>query len=132
MDANMAFQQDWIYDIGLVVSDEIHLIGDDARGPTLEIVLTRLRSGFIGKNPPRIIGLSATISNSDELADWLDCELVESTIRRVPLSEAVYSRHIITNQDREETEGNLTNDRQESRHQKDWIGLGLDLSLIHI
>ncbi|MBT4972898.1 MAG: DEAD/DEAH box helicase, partial [Thaumarchaeota archaeon] len=33
MDANMAFQQDWIYDIGLVVSDEIHLIGDDTRGP---------------------------------------------------------------------------------------------------
>ena len=126
MDANMAFQQDWIYDIGLVVSDEIHLIGDDTRGPTLEIVLTRLRSGFIGKNPPRIIGLSATISNSNELAEWLDCQLVESTFRRVPLSEAVYSRHIITNQDREETEGNLTNDRQESRHQKDWIGLGLD------
>ena len=126
MDANMAFQQDWIYDIGLVVSDEIHLIGDETRGPTLEIVLTRLRSGFIGKNPPRIIGLSATISNSNELADWLECELVESKFRRVPLSEAVYSRHIITNQDREETEGNLTKDRQESRHQKDWIGLGLD------
>jgi len=126
MDANMAFQQDWIYDIGLVVSDEIHLIGDETRGPTLEIVLTRLRSGFIGKNPPRIIGLSATISNSNELADWLECELVESKFRRVPLSEAVYSRHIITNQDREETEGNLTKDRQESRHKKDWIGLGLD------
>ena len=122
----MAFQQDWIYDIGLVVSDEIHLIGDETRGPTLEIILTRLRSGFIGKNPPRIIGLSATISNSSELADWLECELVESAFRRVPLSEAVYSRHIITNQDREEIEGNLTKNRQESRHQKDWIGLGLD------
>jgi len=126
MDANMAFQQDWIYDIGLVVSDEIHLIGDETRGPTLEIILTRLRSGFIGKNPPKIVGLSATISNSNELADWLECELVESAFRRVPLSEAVYSRHIITNQDREETEGNLTKNRQESRHQKDWIGLGLD------
>ena len=126
MDANMAFQKDWIYDIGLVVSDEIHLIGDSGRGPTLEIILTRLRSGFFGKNPPKIIGLSATISNSDELADWLNCELIESTFRRVPLSEAVYSRHIITNQDREETEGNLTKNRQESRHQKDWIGLGLD------
>ena len=126
MDANMAFQQDWIYDVGLVVSDEIHLIGDETRGPTLEIILTRLRSGFIGKNPPKIIGLSATISNSNELADWLECQLVESEFRRVPLSEAVYSRHIITNQDREETEGNLTKNRQESRHQKDWIGLGLD------
>jgi helicase len=126
MDANMAFQKDWIYDIGLVVSDEIHLIGDNARGPTLEIILTRFKSGFIGKNPPKIIGLSATISNSNELADWLNCELVESTFRRVPLSEAVYSRHIITNQDREETEGNFAKNRQESRHPKAWIGLGLD------
>jgi len=126
MDANLAFQKDWIYDIGLVVSDEIHLIGDNTRGPTLEIILTRFKSGFIGKNPPKIIGLSATISNSDELADWLNCELVESTFRRVPLSEAVYSRHIITNQDREETEGNFAKNRQESRHPKAWIGLGLD------
>ena len=126
MDANMAFQKDWIYDIGLVVSDEIHLIGDNTRGPTLEIILTRFKSGFIGKNPPKIIGLSATISNSNELADWLNCELVESTFRRVPLSEAVYSRHIITNQDREETEGNFAKNRQESRHSKAWIGLGLD------
>lgn len=126
MDANLVFQKDWIYDIGLVVSDEIHLIGDNTRGPTLEIILTRFKSGFIGKNPPKIIGLSATISNSNELADWLNCELVESTFRRVPLSEAVYSRHIITNQDREETEGNFTKNRQESRHPKAWIGLGLD------
>ncbi len=126
MDANMAFQKDWIYDIGLVVSDEIHLIGDNTRGPTLEIILTRFKSGFIGKNPPKIIGLSATISNSNELADWLNCELIESTFRRVPLSEAVYSRHIITNQDREETEGNFAKNRQESRHPKAWIGLGLD------
>ena len=126
MDANLVFQKDWIYDIGLVVSDEIHLIGDNTRGPTLEIILTRFKSGFIGKNPPKIIGLSATISNSDELADWLNCELVESTFRRVPLSEAVYSRHIITNQDREETEGNFAKNRQESRHPKAWIGLGLD------
>ena len=126
MDVNLAFQKDWIYDIGLVVSDEIHLIGDNTRGPTLEIILTRFKSGFIGKNPPKIIGLSATISNSNELADWLNCELVESTFRRVPLSEAVYSRHIITNQDREETEGNFAKNRQESRHPKAWIGLGLD------
>ena len=69
------------------------------------------------------VQLYQTVMN---LPTWLDCELVESRFRRVPLSEAVYSRHIITNQDREETEGNLTNDRQESRHQKglDWFGVG--------
>jgi len=72
MDAMMTFQKSWIYEIGLVVSDEIHLIGDSGRGPTLEMILTRLKTGYVGKKP-QIVGLSATISNSSLLAEWLDC-----------------------------------------------------------
>ena len=126
MDANMAFERDWVFQIGLVISDEIHLIGDSTRGPTLEMILTRLRTGFLGKIPPKIIGLSATISNSNELAEWLKCELVESEWRPVPLIEAVYSNHtIMTSQDSEYSEGNL-NEKRESRHTKPAIGLGLD------
>jgi len=34
MDAMMTFLNSWIYEIGLVDSDEIHLIGDSGRGPT--------------------------------------------------------------------------------------------------
>ncbi len=100
MDALMRFGQSWISEIGLVIVDEIHLIGDEGRGPTLEMVLTRLKSGLIGKIP-QIIALSATITNSDELAEWLDCEHVESTWRPVPLSEAVYDDFSVTNQDRQ-------------------------------
>ena len=124
MDAMMTFQKSWIYEIGLMVSDEIHLIGDSGRGPTLEMILTRFKTGYVGKKP-QIIALSATISNSDELAEWLGCKLVESEWRPVPLSEAVYSNHTITNQDRVESEGNLDRNR-ESRHKKAEIGLGLD------
>ena len=124
MDAMMTFQKSWIYEIGLVVSDEIHLIGDSGRGPTLEMILTRLKTGYVGKKP-QIIALSATISNSSLLAEWLDCKLIESEWRPVPLSEAVYSNHTITNQDRVESEGNLDRKR-ESRHKKAEIGLGLD------
>ena len=131
MDANMAFERDWIYEIGLVISDEIHLIGDSTRGPTLEMILTRLRTGFLGKIPPKIIGLSATISNSNELAEWLKCELVESEWRPVPLTEAVYSNHtIMTSQDSEYSEGNL-NEKRESRHTKPAIGLG-SVSYTHL
>jgi len=124
MDAMMTFRKSWIYEIGLVVSDEIHLIGDAGRGPTLEIILTRLKIGYVGKKP-QVIALSATISNGNSLAKWLGCELVESEWRPVPLSEAVYSNHTITNQDRVESEGNL-NKKRETRHRNPAIGLGLD------
>ena len=73
-----------------------------------------------------VVALSATISNSSELAEWLDCKLVESGWRPVPLSEAVYSNHTVTNQDRVESEGNLDKKR-ETRHRNPAIGLGLDI-----
>jgi len=76
MDAMMTFQKSWIYEIGLVDSDEIHLIGDSGRGPTLEMILTRLKTGYVGKKP-QIVALSATISNSSLLAEFDDCKLVE-------------------------------------------------------
>jgi len=119
MDALMRFSQSWISEIGLVIVDEIHLIGDEGRGPTLEMVLTRLKSGIIGKRP-QIIALSATITNSDELAEWLDCEHVQSTWRPVPLSEAVYDDFAVTNQDRE------TYDVSFDYVGSSTIGLGLD------
>ena len=119
MDALMRFSQSWISEIGLVIVDEIHLIGDEGRGPTLEMVLTRLKSGIIGKTP-QIVALSATITNSDELAEWLDCEHVQSTWRPVPLSEAVYDDFTVTNQDRE------TYDVSFDYVGSSTIGLGLD------
>jgi len=77
---------DWINEIGIVVVDEIHLVNDTSRGPTLEMVLAKL----VQLVPVQIVALSATISNADEIADWLSAELVKSTWRPVPLSEGVY------------------------------------------
>ena len=98
MDSLMRNGPAWIDDIGLVIADEIHLVGDEGRGPTLEMILTRFKLGLAG-NKPRIIGLSATITNSGELAEWLDCKSVESRWRPVPLSEAVYDDFTVKNQD---------------------------------
>lgn len=96
MDSIIRHGVEWIEDIGLVISDEIHLIGDESRGPTLEMILTQLKRL---ENKPQILGLSATISNSQELADWLDCNLVQSEWRPVPLSEGVYDDGIVTMSD---------------------------------
>ncbi len=77
----------WIRDITLLVVDEIHLIGSENRGPTLEMVIAKLRY----QNPAmQVIGLSATIGNPQLLAGWLTAELVTSTWRPVDLRQGVF------------------------------------------
>src|SRR5512137_962148 len=77
----------WIRDITLVVIDEIHLIDSENRGPTLEMVIAKLRY----QNPAmQVIGLSATIGNPQLLAGWLDAELVTSAWRPVDLRQGVF------------------------------------------
>lgn len=77
----------WMDSVGLVIADEIHMIHDPGRGPTLEIALTKMMK----RNPNlQIIALSATISNAMDLALWLDAELVVDDWRPIPLKEGVF------------------------------------------
>ena len=81
MDSLLRHGISWTDSIGLVVADEIHLLDSPDRGPTLEIVLTRL----MHSTNPEILGLSATINNYEELAQWLEAEPVKSDYRPVKL-----------------------------------------------
>ncbi len=76
-----------IRNIGCIVYDEIHLISDIGRGPTLEFLVTLNKLIF---PDAQIIGLSATIGNADELADWLGANLVKSDFRPVKLTKKKY------------------------------------------
>lgn len=76
----------WLQNIKLVVVDEIHLLNDPGRGPTLEILITILRQ--LLKNI-QVIALSATIGNPEELAEWLQAELVIDNWRPVELKKGV-------------------------------------------
>jgi helicase len=77
----------WISDITLLIVDEIHMIDSQGRGPTLEMVIAKMRF----RNPAmQVIGLSATIGNPDKLAGWLDAELVTSSWRPVDLRQGVF------------------------------------------
>jgi helicase len=76
----------WIDKIKVLIIDEIHLIHDSSRGPTLEVIISRFRA----LNPKtQIIALSATIKNALDLAEWLDGKLIQSDWRPVPLREGV-------------------------------------------
>ncbi len=82
----------WLSELTLLVVDEVHLLDSEDRGPTLEMVITRLRI----RNPAmQILGLSATIGNPGTLAGWLDATPVTSTWRPVRLREGVFYRGVI-------------------------------------
>ncbi|MEK9730454.1 MAG: DEAD/DEAH box helicase [Candidatus Poseidoniales archaeon] len=70
-----------------IVADEFHLMNDASRGPTLEMNLTRLR---LHHPQAQIIALSATVGNVQELADWLDAELILSEWRPVDLEYSTF------------------------------------------
>ena len=91
-DSLIRHQASWLWKVNILVVDEIHLLNDPGRGPTLEVVISRMRR----INPDlQIIALSATIRNAEDIANWLDAELVKSDWRPVKLKEGVYYRGII-------------------------------------
>ncbi|MDO8624630.1 MAG: DEAD/DEAH box helicase [Candidatus Diapherotrites archaeon] len=106
VDSLLRHKADWLSQVGLLVVDEVHLLGSD-RGPTLEMVLTQFRH----INPKvRIVCLSATIPNADAIAKWLSATLVQSDYRPVPLSEGVYFDRKIRFSDRMEALDNTHRD----------------------
>jgi replicative superfamily II helicase len=96
-------QLNWFEDVGLVCIDEAHLLGDKHRGATLELLITFLRT--LGSNP-QIILLSATVSNSDELAKWLEPCVVVSDVPRYPELE----KHLYCAGDGEDINGFLVDE----------------------
>ncbi|MFC1742971.1 DEAD/DEAH box helicase [Candidatus Riflebacteria bacterium] len=80
------------FNFDLVVFDEIHFIGKRDRGSVWEEAIIFSQAGV------QFLGLSASISNADELGSWLEaltgkqCEVIFETRRPVPLKHLVYSK----------------------------------------
>ncbi|MBS3176786.1 DEAD/DEAH box helicase [Candidatus Woesearchaeota archaeon] len=87
LDSLIRHHTPWLKSVAVVIVDEIHLLNDAGRGPTLEILLTLLRK-LLAK--VQVIGLSATIGNAPELAHWLDANLIVDEWRPVKLHKGIY------------------------------------------
>ena len=79
-----------LLDLDCVVMDEIHYLGDRSRGVVWEEIILSLDPAV------RLVGLSATLSNTDELGDWIteirgDTAVVLSEHRPVPLAHMLYT-----------------------------------------
>jgi len=85
-DSLLRHRVQWIDEVSLIVADEVHLLNDADRGPTLEVVLARL----LQVNPNvQLLALSATVRNSEEIAEWLKAIPVTTQWRPVTLREGV-------------------------------------------
>jgi helicase len=85
-DSLLRHRAKWMDEISLIVADEVHLLNEAERGPTLEVVLARLMQ----INPDiQILALSATINNVEEIAEWLKADYVTTEWRPIPLKEGV-------------------------------------------
>lgn len=86
-DSLLRHRAEWMNEVSVTVADEVHLINEAERGPTLEVVLARLMQ----LNPKmQVLALSATIKNVKEIAEWLKAEYVTTEWRPIPLREGVY------------------------------------------
>ncbi len=86
-DSVVRHKASWIDSVSLFIADEVHLVGDSHRGPTLEMILAKAKKFVPGA---QLLALSATISNTKDLAEWLRAELVETYWRPVKLVEGIY------------------------------------------
>ena len=70
----------------LIVADELQILGDPNRGPEIEALCAIFRQrGF-----KQFVALTATVENSDELAEWMNCDFASSECRDVPLHQEIW------------------------------------------
>jgi helicase len=70
----------------LVVADELQILGEPGRGPDIEALCSALRQRGI----KQFVALTATVENPEDLAGWMECDLVRSTHRDVPLYQEIW------------------------------------------
>ncbi|KAL5107880.1 DNA polymerase theta [Taenia crassiceps] len=108
---NRLIEEEHLSDLGIVVVDEMHLIGDQHRGYLLELLLTKIllcgrmqtsrRENEIQNSHTaedlhiQIIGMSAALPTLPILGSWLEAAVYTTDFRPIPLTEFVYTRELV-------------------------------------
>ncbi|KAJ1521532.1 hypothetical protein ONE63_003193 [Megalurothrips usitatus] len=94
---NRLMEENELTNLGAVVVDELHLIGDPHRGYLLELLLTKLKYMSLRNDliSVQLVGMSATLPNLSLLSSWLDADLYKTSFRPVPLEELIKVGNIL-------------------------------------
>lgn len=84
-DSILRHHPDWLHTVGCVVADEGHMLTDESRGSTIEVLLTRMVFLKV-----KVVILSAVLPNVSDVAHWLDGRFMQSSWRPTPLRKGVY------------------------------------------
>ncbi|CAM5135256.1 unnamed protein product [Eretmochelys imbricata] len=101
--------------VRLFLIDEVHVVKDESRGATLEVVVSRMKTiqsslSCISENPDmltpmRFVAVSATIPNAEDIAEWLSdgmrpavCLKIDESHRPVKLRKIVLGFPCSSNQ----------------------------------
>ncbi|MDR2967511.1 MAG: DEAD/DEAH box helicase [Methanobacteriaceae archaeon] len=98
-DALTRFSWDTLREVDTLIIDEFHMIGEYTRGPTLECAITRAK--IINPNL-KIIALSATLQNMEEIEGWLEAKVIEHDYRPVPLNKEVLNTEMFSTSNKNE------------------------------
>ena len=77
------YEYPFLDQVGLIVVDELHNLGKNGRGARLETAIVNTKAWL--RPRPHMIYLSATLGNAEELASWLDAQLIHTKERRSKL-----------------------------------------------
>lgn len=71
--------------IRLLLIDEVHLVGDAHRGPTLEAIVSRTKNFRMSGNSEqiRLISASASIPNIEDFAKWIGAGQSTGSVRTI-------------------------------------------------
>jgi len=80
-------------EIGVMILDELQMLSDEERGPTIELLLTKLLRARVR---PQLLGLSAVLGEGKALAQWLQADLFIEEKRPIELRKGIFCRGIFS------------------------------------